>query len=153
MPVSLFVRRVLYVPVQLSESYADFFTQHPLNLLREGILGKLSFDSVYSNTIPMVIGEFNGSGASANNGMVGDMYANIPAVLGVFLYPLILVIIFRLMDLSVMTLPQSISIGFCVYYSMSFSNSAWGTILLSGGFLLACVLLYLFPTERGGLKA
>ena len=150
-PMSLFVRRMMYVPVQLSEVYANYFTQHPLNLLREGILGKLSFDSVYSIKIPMVIGEFAGTGASANNGMLGDMYANLPAVLGIILFPMILIIIFRLLDIAAKTLPAKIFISFCVFFSSSFSNSAWGTVLLSGGFLLACVLLYLFPTERGGL--
>ena len=151
-PMSLFVRRFMYVPVQLSEIYAVYFTQNPLNLLREGFLGKLGFDSVYSVKIPMVIGEFAGSGANANNGMVGDMYANLPAILGVLLFPLILIIISRLLDLSAATLPQRISISFCAYYAISFSNTAWGTTLLSEGLLLACVLLYLFPTQQGGRK-
>lgn len=46
-PMSLFVRRLMYVPVQLSEVYAQFFREHPLNLFRDGILGKLSYDPVY----------------------------------------------------------------------------------------------------------
>ena len=149
-PMSLFVRRMMYVPVQLSETYALYFAQHPLNLLREGILGKLGFDSVYSIRIPKVIGEFMDTSAGANNGMLGDMYANLPAVVGVLIFPLILIIIFRLLDLSATTLPQHMSVGFCVFYAISFSNQGWGTVILTNGFLLVCVLLYLFPKEKGG---
>ena len=35
-PMSLFVRRLMYVPVQLSEVYAQFFREHPLNLFGTG---------------------------------------------------------------------------------------------------------------------
>ena len=152
MPMSMFVRRLMYVPVQLSETYALYFTQHPLNLLRDGILGKLGFDPVYSDRISKMIGEFMDTSASANNGMLGDMYANLPAILGVLVFPLILVLLFRLMDLSSFMLPRRIFIAFCIFFAITFINSSWSTVLLSHGFLLACVLLYLFPTQQGGRK-
>lgn len=147
-PMSLFVRRLMYVPVQLSEVYAQFFREHPLNLFRDGILGKLSYDPVYSIKIPKVIGEYMGTGSSANNGLVGDMYANLPVVLGVFLMPLILVILFRLLDAAARDIPQKIYIGLCVFFAMSFCNGSWSTVLLSGGFLMACIFLYLFPVQK-----
>ena len=152
LPMSLFVRRFLFVTVNLSESYAEYFTQNPLNLLRDGILEKLGFAPVYSDNIPIVIGEFVNSNTSANNGMLGDMYANVPAVVGVVLFPLILVIIFRILDLAANKLPSRIFMSFCVFFAIVFSNSAWGTVLLTHGFLMACLLLYLFPTQQGGLK-
>lgn len=152
MPMSLFVRRFMYVPVWLSEVYAEYFKQNPLNLLRDGILGKLGFDSVYSSNIPVVIGEFVNNGANANNGMLGDMYANVPAVLGMILFPLILVIIFRILDIVANKLPARIFMCFCAFFSITFSNTAWGTVLLTHGFLVACLLLYLFPARQGGFK-
>lgn len=78
-------------------------------------MGKLSYDPVYSIKIPKVIGEYMGTGSSANNGLVGDMYANLPVVLGVFLMPLILVILFRLLDAAARDIPQKIYIGLCVF--------------------------------------
>ena len=119
-----------------------------LNLFRDGILGKLSYDPVYSIKIPKVIGEYMGTGSSANNGLVGDMYANLPVVLGVFLMPLILVILFRLLDAAARDIPQKIYIGLCVFFAMSFCNGSWSTVLLSGGFLMACIFLYLFPVQK-----
>lgn len=88
---------------------------HPLNLFRDGILGKLSYDPVYSIKIPKVIGEYMGTGSSANNGLVGDMYANLPVVLGVFLMPLILVILFRLLDAAAETSPKDLYRAVCVF--------------------------------------
>ena len=152
MPTAIFSQRLLYTTARLSETYAEYFTQHPLNLLRDGFLGRLGFDPVYSTNIAKVIGEFDGSGSNANNGMLGNMYANLPAVIGVLVFPLILILIFRLLDLSAATLPQRVSVGFCAYYAIMFSNGSWSTLLLSGGFLLACVLLYLFPIQQGGCK-
>lgn len=147
-PMSFFVRRLMYIPAQLSETYAAFFQENPLNLFRYGIMGKLSFDSIYSASIPVIIGEFEGGGSNANNGMLGDMFANLPAVLGVFLMPLILVVCFRLLDLASKGLPQKITISFCAYFAISFMNTSWSIVLLSHGFLLACLLLYAFPRKE-----
>lgn len=151
LPMAVFVRRFMYTPVRLSETYATFFSQHPINLLRNGIMARFGFEPVYSTGIAALIGEFNGSGANANNGMLGDMYANLPVILGIVLFPLILVIIFRMFDLAASTLPGKIFVSFCVFFAASFSNSAWPTVLLTHGFLMACLLLYLFPVNKEGV--
>lgn len=150
-PMDLFVRRFMYVPVQLSEAYAVFFADHPLSLQRDGLLGKLGFEPVYSTTVPLVIGESVGSYASANNGMLGDLYASVPAVVGVVIFPLILVILFRAFDLATSKIPTRIFISFCAFFTITFSNASWSTTLLTHGFLVSCVLLYLFPIDKEGV--
>lgn len=147
-PLSLFVRRLMYIPVQLSEIYAEFFSENPLNLFRHGIMGKFSFENIYSIGIPKLIGEYLGEGGNANNGMLGDMFANLPPILGTLLMPLILVICFRLLDLVTKGLPPKVSISFCAYFAISFINTSWSVVLLSHGFLLACLLLYVFPKKE-----
>ena len=148
-PMALLMNRMMYLPVWISERYADFFSRNPLNLFRDGIMGKFSFSSIYSTTIPRVIGEYNGAPLNnANNGLLGDMYANLPPSLGIFLLPLILVICFRLLDIATDRLPAKILFPFCVCFSMSFINVSWSVVLLSNGFLVACVLLYLFPRKE-----
>ena len=151
-PLALFGRRMLYLPVKLSEVYADYFSQHPLSIYRDKILGKLSFAPVYTDDIPRVIGTFMGKVTNANNGMLGDMYANFPTVIGVFLLPLILIMCFRLLDLTSHRLPRYLVISICIYYANSFVNGSWSTVLLSNGFLVGCLLLYFFPAGRGGVK-
>lgn len=146
--LSLFFRRMMYVPVQISEHYALFFSQNPLNLFQDGIMGKLSFDSIYPVDISDVIGAFMGDFSSANNGLVGDLYANIPVALGLFLMPLILIVCFRVFDLLAERIPRKFLLPFCVFYANGFINSSWSTVLLSHGFLAACLLLYFFPKEE-----
>lgn len=142
----LFFKRMMYTPVRLSEKYSTFFAEYPLNLFQDGIMGKLSFDNVYSTSIPRVIGEYMGDyWTNANNGLIGDMYANLPVLLGVLTMPLVLVICFRLLDLAAAKVDRRIVIPFCVYYANSFMNGSWSTVLLSHGFLISCLLLYFFP--------
>lgn len=145
---SLFFRRMMFVPVQLSEKYAVFFSEHPLNLFQDGIMGKFSFDGIYATTIPRIIGEFVGEyQMNGNNGLLGDMYANLPITLGLLLMPLILVVCFRIFDLLAGKIDQKILMPFCVYFAIVFIDSSWSTTLLTHGFLVACVLLYFFPKE------
>ena len=149
MPMSILIRRLMYVPVSLGETYLQFFQNNPIDLFRNGLMGKLSFDSIYSTNIPSVIGEFVGSPEmDANTGLIGDMVANLPVPLGLLLMPLILVICFRVLDLVTYRLPTKITVSFCAFFSITFMNSSWSTTLLSHGYLLACLLLYLFPRKE-----
>lgn len=146
--MTLFFRRMMFVPVLLGEQYRQFFEQNPLNLFRNGIMGKFSFGNIYTATIPYLVGEFGGDpGRSANTGIMGDLFANLPVVLGLLLLPLILILSFRFLDMATRGTPRNILIAFCIYFAADYVNSSWSTELLSGGFLLACVLLYFTPSE------
>lgn len=146
---SLFVRRVMYVPVGLSKDYMVFFQKNPLSLFRNGILRHFSFSNIYSADLAHLLGEANGSFAGANNGLLGDMFANLPALMGIFIMPLILIICFRLLDAVASRLPEKLVISSCAYFALSFSNTSWSTVLLTHGFLITCLLLYIFPKEEG----
>lgn len=146
--VNLFFRRVMYVPVNLSKRYMDFFQENPLSLFRNGILRHFSFSNNYSASLAPLLGEANGWFNNANNGLLGDMFANMPTLLGLFIMPLVLVICFRLLDAAANHLPEKLVISICVYFAVSFSNTSWSTVLLSGGFLITCLLLYIFPKEE-----
>ncbi len=143
-----FFRRMMYTPMLLSEACMRLFQDNPLNLFRVGIMGKLSFDEIYSINIPYLVAESFGEKSSANTGLLGDMFANLPTPLGIILMPIILVVCFRIMDATAHHLPQKLTISACLFFAMSFSNSSWSTVLLSHGFLLACLLFYFFPKEE-----
>ena len=149
LPMSMLMRRLMYIPVQISEACQQFAAENPWNLFRYGIMGKLGFSPLYTQSIPRVIGEFMGElSTNANNGLLGDLFVNLPAALGLLLMPLVLVLCFRLLDMVSRGLPQKIFISFCVYHAVSFINTSWSTVLLSHGFLLNCVLLYIFPRKE-----
>lgn len=144
------IYRMMLLPVQLAEESMAYFQDNPLNLFRDGILGKLSFDSIYSTGIQYVMGEQSCYPESfANNGLLGDMFINLPVLLGLLLMPLVLVLCFRLLDLVSRRTAPKVLVAFCVYFANSFINVSWSTVLLTNGYLLACVLLYFFPKEEG----
>ena len=148
--VNLFIRRMLYLPVQICQQYGEFFQSNPQNLFRDGIMGKLSFDEIYSTRIPRIIGEFRGHPAeNANSGLLGDLFANFPVFPGILLLPLILVICFRLLDMTSASLRTRIVLPVCFYYAVSFLSGSWSTVVLSNGFLIACFLFYFYPNEEG----
>lgn len=148
--VNMFIRRMLYLPVLICQQYGEFFRNNPQNLFRDGIMGKISFDAIYSTRIPRIIGEFRGHPAeSANSGLLGDLFANFPIFPGILLLPLILVICFRLLDMTAASLRARIVLPVCFYYVCCFFSGSWSTIMLSNGFLIACFLFYLYPNEEG----
>lgn len=150
---SLVFRRMMYIPVHLSEQSYIFYQDHPVNLFRDGIMGKFSFDNLYSVGIPRLLGEAMGNPqTNANNGMLGDMVTHLPIFLGLLLMPLILVICFRLLDMAANQTDGKILLPFCVWFANGFINGPWSTVLLSNGFLITCLLLYIFPRKDVELK-
>ena len=146
---TLFLRRLMFLPVQICEQYHDYFLQHPLNLNRADIMSRFSFAPIYSANIPRVLGEFrNHPLENANSGLLGDLFANFPTVPGVLLLPLILVICFRLLDLTAYPFRRRITLPICLYFAFGFISTTWSTVLLTHGFLLTCLLFYLYPNEE-----
>lgn len=151
-PVAFVFMRTIFLPVRISQQCYELFREEPLSLFRDSIMGKFSFDALYSTALPRITGEFRGNPLeNANNGLLGDLFANLPLFPGLVLMPLLLVLCFRLLDLSSGRTDQRITVIICVYFAMSFSNGSWSTVLLSSGFLLACILLYLFHNDKEAL--
>lgn len=145
----LFVR-CMYLVSQLGDQNMAYFRDHPLSLYRDSILNKIpGISPLYTTTLPRILGEFRGHiGENANNGLLGDLFANLPLLLGLFLLPLIVIICLRLLDASCHTLPERLIISTCVLYAFNFANASWSTILLTHGFLVTCLLFYFFPKEE-----
>lgn len=147
--MTILFQRVMYIPVQLAGQYLEFFQNNPLNMNRDGIMGKLSFSPVYSTTLPRLIGEFRGHPTeNANTGLLGDVFANFPIVLGLIILPFVVIMCFRLLDMATYRHEERIVMPFCLYYGASFINGIWSQNLLSTGLLVACLLLFIFPREE-----
>ena len=137
---SLFVRRVMFVPVQASERYFEFFSKFPIDFCRGGILRRVGFDTLYQtnivNAIPLFTYE---SFTNYNNGLIGDAmfcFGNVGCVLG----PIIVGSMLKFLDGCTNGLKDKIYIPFLIYLAVTLTNSNWSTILLSHGFLVACLL-------------
>jgi oligosaccharide repeat unit polymerase len=96
---SLFTRRTLLSPAQLSFLYHDFFSQNTHTFLSQHRIFRAFLDYPYHLDPPHLIGEvyFNKSEMCANNGIYGDGYMNF-GFIGLALWGIFLVIILKLID-------------------------------------------------------
>ena len=147
--LSLFFNRMMMLPVQVCEQYYLFFSENPLNLFREGFMRFFGFSELYSIRIPRIIGEFRGNAAEgANGGLLADLFYNAPLIPGIIIMPLILVICFRLLDMTAGKVPEKLRAPIAFYFAAMFMSGCWSTVVLSSGFVVACLLLYFYPSEE-----
>ncbi len=148
--VSLLFRRGAMMLAQLSESYYRFFENHNIDLFRNSFMGKLGFDSIWDMPISKVIGNnFKTQVINSNNGFMADVWANL-GLIGLFVMPIILIVCLRLLDFAAHKLDIRIVIGLVIFFAFVFANSSWSTALISHGFLLTCIVLFLFPKYEVG---
>lgn len=148
--MSMVFRRMGFMLPQLSEYYYRFFKNHPIDFFRQGIIGKLGFDSIYAQPISKVIGNnFKSQIINCNNGLMADVWANLGTI-GIVIMPLVIIYCLRLFDLAAHKVDSRLIIGLVFYYAMSFTNSQWSTVLITHGFVLMCVLLLFFPRNKEG---
>lgn len=143
--LALTYNRNMFLPPKISYEIYQFFQSHPIDIYRQSILGKLGFESPYIRSLDRMIGEhYYGQFNNANNGLLGDVYANL-GVIGILVLPVILIVCFRVLDSVTQNINKRITVGVCIYYAMIFTNGLWSTNLLTHGFLLICGIFYFYP--------
>jgi serine phosphatase RsbU (regulator of sigma subunit) len=137
------IRRALYIPSQLNYDYYDYFSKNEPDYLRQGILRWFGFSSPYKESIPHLIGyHYYGSiEMGANNGLFSDAYFNFN-FLGVFLFPIILIIIFKLFDTCSKGLDSKLLILPIIVCTTSFISGCFSSVLLTDGIALLMITLY-----------
>lgn len=144
---SLFTRRTLLAPAQLSFFYYDFFSRNEPVFLSPSIF-RFFLDYPYHLTPPHLIAEvyFGKPAMNANTGVVGDAYMNFGFV-GLALWSVLLTIILKLVDTCSKKVDLRVGIAAVAMPAITLTNSALLTNLLTHGLLLALLLLYLLPKE------
>lgn len=146
--IQLVVRRLFLVTGYLQFAYYDFFSNNPKDYLRQGILGRFGLVSPYSKDIPLIIGEnYYVNNSYANNGLFADAYANF-GNWGVIIFPLLIVIAFRFLDRVSEGLPSGVCMGIIIVASYTLLSSSFFTVMLTHGFLLGCIIIYILPRFR-----
>lgn len=149
---SMFIRRLFFVPAQLSYAYFDFFQQNPYDLWAKSVMS-LFYNTNYPEGIPKTIGNFLGDGASANNGFVSSGYAQ-AGIFGVLLYTIITAWILKIIDYLSAT--NSYPLWFSLILVVNplknlMVSSDLFTTLLTHGLLISMVLLVLF-NKKGAVE-
>lgn len=146
---SLFARRTLLVPAQLSFLYYDFFSKNVHTFLSHHQVFRFFLNYPYHLNPPHLIGEvyFNRPQMGANNGIYADAYMNF-GFIGLVLWAIFLAITLRLIDSFTKEKDIRITVSAIAMPVMSLINSALLTCLLTHGLLLALIFLYLLLKER-----
>lgn len=150
LPASIFVRRFLFIPAQMKFFYYDFISDREFLFFSEGIFGKI-FDKGYKYGMKFsnVIGEtyFNSPEMSANTGYLGSGYSNF-GFTGMIIYSIIFTFILLILNSISKKVDKSIIIGSSLFLVIALNDTDLLTSLLTGGFILLIILLYLYS----GLK-
>ena len=143
------VRRVFFVPAKLNYYYYDFFTKNSPDFYFQGPLRRFGFESDYKKPISEIIGsQYSESlGMMANNGLFSDAYANLN-ILGIFLLPLILVMIFKVGDSVSLNLPGNLMFLPIISITIFFNSGFFTSVLLTNGIILLLLSIYYYPRQK-----
>lgn len=144
---SIFVRRLLVTPGQLSGYYLDFFSDQPLAHLGHSVLAPF-FDYPYSVTPPNLIGQvyFGSVETSANAHIWADGFANFGLV-GVVAFSSLLGAFLWLFDSAARHADLRVGVLLLGVPAFSLSNSALITTLMSHGMFLAFLVMLTFTAS------
>jgi len=133
----------------LSAGYFDFFFDSEKIIYTQSILAPF-FEPRYEVAIPRLIGEFwtNNPENHANVNLWADAYANL-GYHGVLLVSLILSIVLWVFDGLARSTSNAVGVLLVVMPSFALSNIGLHTAILSGGVLVALLLLMLVPPRFG----
>lgn len=141
---SLFIRRLFFVPAANHFIYYDFFSQpeHPFVMLSNSILEPF-IRYPYDVPITKVISwTYWGRDFNPNVGYLGDAFSHF-GFMGMFLFSIILGLFLRIVDSVGSRLPSNVVAAVIATPAMALTNSALFTSLLTHGFILAMISLWL----------
>lgn len=143
MPISLFVRRVLFVTAYNHFRYYDSFKE--LGFLFFSDKSWVSAKYPYSLPIQALISQiyYGHTNTWVNTGFLANGYANM-GILGMFFYSVIVGILFRMIDQCEKNVPQWVCLGITIVAIYNLLNADLFTAMMTHGILLSiCVLILL----------
>lgn len=144
---SMLIRRVFFVPALLTYHYFDFFAENPFVYWSNSVLSNI-VTYPYTMPVPMLIGDYSGSGASANNGFISSGYGHM-GYFGVIIYTVLFAYIIRCFDVFTRrtgALWLSLAITLIPLRDALISSDLF-TTLLTHGLLVSIFLVFLIRTK------
>jgi oligosaccharide repeat unit polymerase len=146
---SLFARRVLLVPAQLSFLYYDFFSENDPTFLSQHRIFRNFINYPYHLDPSHLMGEiyFGKPAMGACSGIYSDAFMNF-GFLGFILWAFLLTAILKIVDSFSKNKKKTITIAAIAMPAFLLGNSALLTSLLTHGILLSLLILYLLPKNE-----
>lgn len=144
--LSIFLRRLFFVPANLHYTYFNFFEGMEKYKLSHSILTFI-YDNPYNmGPVDLVARDVFGlEGFSPNVGIFGDAYLNF-GLMGIIIFVVLLGSILVLFDSVAMKSPLILSMTIIIIPSMSLVNSGMFTSLATHGILFAIFVTWLSST-------
>lgn len=137
---SFFVRRTLFIPAWLDQTYYNFFLENPPTYFgQDKIITRLGVDSPYPQAVSRVIGEIYMDGANANTGLFGDAISNL-GIYATFIFPLLFLILMVLLDMITNKVSNKYLMTLLVSLFMAIINTEMSGIFYN----FAIPMLFLF---------
>jgi multidrug transporter EmrE-like cation transporter len=151
---SLFIRRVFFVPAKLTFDYFNFFSINDFVWWSNSVLeGFIKYP--YDFSVSKEIGQYNGSGSSANNGFISSGYAH-AGLWGVAIYSFIFAYFIKALDSIVLNsdVPVWLALGMTIVPLRSaLISSDFFTTMLTHGLALSFLMILLFRRSPHLLKS
>ncbi len=144
---TVIIRRVMFVPQSLNIPYYDFFTHNTPDFFRNSVLKVFGFSSPYGGIARMIGRVYMGNeSVAANNGFFSDAYANL-GLIGIFIMPIAIVLLLRVLDCFSFDLSVDFLIGAVVTFTIPLMSSSFFTLFLSHGVIALSLIFYFLPRE------
>ena len=145
--VYLVLYRMEFLPVNISSNFFDFFTHNVPDYFRSSFLRYFGFNSPYDNINYMISSVYSGHNTNANNGLISDAITNM-GYPGIVIMPIVLVLFFRYFDRCSQGINKYLVLTLSIYCAMTFSNMFFLPNLLTGGWLIAIVVVLIIDREQ-----
>ena len=133
--------RVFFIPAKLHYVYYNYFSTHEFDYFRQSFF-KYFTESPYKDNIGFLMGyeDIGDFTARANNGLFTDAYYNF-GIIGVLIFPLILVFILKILDGAVIGLNERFLFIIIISVSFILIGLPFSTALFSAGLIPLIIFL------------
>jgi hypothetical protein len=147
-PASMLIRRLFFVPAEISFSYYDFFSKNEYMYLSHSKMGfglaKNPYDSYgmsYAHMMGMIYR--NKPGMSMNTGYMGEAYMNFGTG-GMFVFSIMLGLMLVVADSVCKKTSITLAVAAAGIPILQLVNGALFSTMLTGGFLLGLLVVWLY---------
>lgn len=148
--ITLFIRRILFVPSILNVHYFDFFTTNEPDFFCGSFIRLFGAASPYAEDdgISRMIGRvyFGSPTMNYNNVILSDAISNL-GYAGIFIMPIIIVFFLHLFDCSTVGLDKRLVLVSGVFIALNLIITSFMMVLITHGSLLLIVLTWMMKPE------
>jgi hypothetical protein len=150
---NMITRRMFVSQALNNYFFYDYFMDNNKDMLASSILRWFGAESIYTTPIPLIIADtYYHVESYASSGLFADAYSNF-GVVGVFLYPIFLVIFFRIYEALAKGIDIKEIISILIASSVYLLNGSFFTVFLTFGLFAGMVVMLIYPRNNNSERS